>query len=157
MRRADREITDLVEIEAILHRAVVCRLAMCEGARPYIVPLCFGYDGSALYFHSAREGRKLDLIRANPNVCFEFDIETQVVPAAQPCAWSMRYLSVVGWGQASLIRDLEEKRRALADHYAAVHRPRDILCRSGGAPNHSDPRRDRAYERKTVEMKGSNG
>lgn len=94
-------------------RALVCRLAMCDQTRPYIVPLCFGYQDSALFFHSATEGKKLDLVRANPNVCFEFDIDTQVLPAAQPCGWSMRYRSVVGWGTASLIEQLDEKRRAM--------------------------------------------
>ena len=114
MRRADREITNPAEIEAILRRAVVCRLAMCDQTRPYVVPLCFGYDDGVLYFHSAPEGKKLDLIRTHPDVCFEVDIEAQVIPAAKPCAWSMRYRSVVGWGHASLIEDLEAKRRALA-------------------------------------------
>ena len=63
MRRKDREINDKFAIESIIRKASVCRLAMVDGNRPYIVPLCFGYQGDALYFHSANVGKKLD--RAN--------------------------------------------------------------------------------------------
>ena len=65
MRRKDREISDLGEIESIIQRADICRLAFCDRGKPYVVPLCFGYRRGAIYFHSAREGRKLDMIRNN--------------------------------------------------------------------------------------------
>lgn len=65
------------EIEALLHRAVIGRIACCaHGAtgdgRPYLVPLAFGYDGVNIYAHSG-PGRKLDFMRAEPNVTFEVD------------------------------------------------------------------------------------
>ncbi len=65
MRRNDSEITDRKDIDGIIRRCRVCRLAMCDGSQPYIVPLSFGYDGSFLYFHTAREGRKIDIIKRN--------------------------------------------------------------------------------------------
>jgi nitroimidazol reductase NimA-like FMN-containing flavoprotein (pyridoxamine 5'-phosphate oxidase superfamily) len=58
MRRKDREITDRAEIEAILNEAPVCRIGLAEGGEPYIVPMCFGYDGTFLYLHSAPEASK---------------------------------------------------------------------------------------------------
>jgi uncharacterized protein len=58
MRRKDREITDRAEIDAILSEAVVCRLGLVDGSEPYIVPMCFGYDGTFLYLHSAPEASK---------------------------------------------------------------------------------------------------
>ncbi len=65
------------EIEALLHRAVIGRIACCaHGAtgdgRPYLVPLAFGYDGTNIYAHSG-PGRKLDFMRAEPKVTFEVD------------------------------------------------------------------------------------
>ncbi|MCJ7619404.1 MAG: pyridoxamine 5'-phosphate oxidase family protein, partial [Anaerolineae bacterium] len=66
MRRAEREIKDREAIEDILRRATVCRLAVCDGNVPYVVPLSFGYADNCLYFHSAREGRKIETIKANP-------------------------------------------------------------------------------------------
>lgn len=68
MRRKEREICDPEEMESIISRACVCRLAMCEGYAPYVVPLCFGYEGEYLYFHSATEGRKLEILKKNPRV-----------------------------------------------------------------------------------------
>lgn len=84
MRRTDREIANRKEIEDILRRSTVCRLAMIDAGRPYLVPLCFGYDAGILYFHSAPVGKKIDLLKKNRNVCFEFDADTIVVPARKP-------------------------------------------------------------------------
>lgn len=113
MRREERRITDKSEIDDIIRRARVCRLGMCDSGQPYIVPLCFGFDGDALYFHCARIGRKLDMIRANPNVCFEIDIDHETITADTSCKWSMRYRSIIGFGIASIIEDEEEIRKGL--------------------------------------------
>ncbi len=53
MRWKDREISDESGIEAIINKAVVCRLGIVNGNTPYVVPLCFGYHDNKLYFHSA--------------------------------------------------------------------------------------------------------
>jgi nitroimidazol reductase NimA-like FMN-containing flavoprotein (pyridoxamine 5'-phosphate oxidase superfamily) len=114
MRRKDKEITDPSAINAIIEKSRVCRLAMLDGHKPYIVPLCFGYRDKTLYFHSALKGHKIDLLSINPNVCFEFDRIAEPVASDQACNWSMRYQSVIGVGKAVLIDDADEKRRALA-------------------------------------------
>jgi hypothetical protein len=113
LRRADREIADRKEIEDILRQSTVCRLALADEGNPYIVPLCFGYDAGTLYFHSASAGKKIDLLKKNRNVCFEFDADTTVVPANISCGWTMRYRSVIGFGVASFVADLVEKKAAL--------------------------------------------
>ncbi|MFZ5569732.1 MAG: pyridoxamine 5'-phosphate oxidase family protein [Thermodesulfobacteriota bacterium] len=113
MRRNDREITDREIIDDIIRRCRVCRLAMCDQGRPYIVPLSFGYDGEAIYFHAAFEGRKIDILARNNRVCFEFDILNEVITADQACNWGMRYESVIGFGDIRFLDDPEEKRRAL--------------------------------------------
>jgi len=113
MRRKDKETENLKNIEEIIHRANICRLALCEGDRPYIVPLCFGYESRKLYFHSASQGRKLELLENNRNVCFEMDVDQGLAFEEIPCKWRFRYRSVVGFGKASFVRDLESKREAL--------------------------------------------
>ncbi len=121
MRRKEKEITDRAVIESIVLRSSVCRLALSEDNRPYIVPLCFGYKDNTLYFHSAREGKKLDILRKNSNVCFEFDIDHKIVEAEKACKWGMKYQSVIGYGNASVINDPESKRRAfniIMQHYS---------------------------------------
>jgi nitroimidazol reductase NimA-like FMN-containing flavoprotein (pyridoxamine 5'-phosphate oxidase superfamily) len=112
MRRKDQEINDIGTIEGIIRKGQVCRLALSENGRPYIVPLCFGYKDNNLYFHSAREGKKLDILRKNDNVCFEIDTDRELVKGKKACNCSMKYRSVIGFGKAELIEDIESKRRA---------------------------------------------
>ncbi len=103
MNRKEKEITDRLQIDQILHSAEVCRLGLCDNGVPYIVPLCFGYDGSAIYAHSARSGRKLDIIRTNNLVCFEVEADTQLIMKDTACSCTMKYRSVIGYGRASII------------------------------------------------------
>ncbi len=113
MRKADREIKDPVELEIVLRRADVCRLAMVDGGEPYIVPLNFGYRDGCLYFHCAREGRKLDILRKNPKVCFELEADVHLVKGEKACQWSTSYESVIGWGTATISLDEKEVKEGL--------------------------------------------
>jgi hypothetical protein len=122
MRRKEKEITERMPVDDILHKALICRLAMCDGGQPYVIPLNFGYDGKALYFHCAREGKKLDILKKNNRVCFEVDVDHEVVKGESPCDWSMKAKSVIGFGTAVLLEAPEEKRKALdiiMAHYGA--------------------------------------
>ena len=113
MRRKEKEIIDKSEIESIIYKSMVCRLGLANDGTPYIVPLCFGYDDNALYFHGARAGKKMEMIRKNPSVCFEFDINTEVRQEEQACQWGMSFQSVIGFGKATLLEDPDDKRHAL--------------------------------------------
>lgn len=117
MRRKDREVTGKDEILAILEKCRVLRLGLCDGDKPYVVPLNFGYrtEGGKLFlcFHSAKEGRKIELIRKNPTVCFEADASFQLVTGKRACEWSAEYESVIGEGRAVLLDDPTEKAAAL--------------------------------------------
>ena len=65
------EITDKSQLLEILGRGKYAIIAMCTDNEPYIATLSYGYDpaGTALYFHSAVKGRKMDFLTANPAVC----------------------------------------------------------------------------------------
>ena len=114
MRRSEKEITDRAEIDAVIGSCQVCRLGLCDEGEPYIVPMCFGYDGESVYCHSAVEGRKLDILRRNPRVCVEFDQLLDLVEGKEACGWGMHYRSVVGTGTAEFVEGLEAKRAGLA-------------------------------------------
>ena len=114
MRRKDKKISDKSDIKAIIEKAKVCRLGMVNGNKPYIVPLCFGYRDNAFYFHGSLKGMKIDLIRENPNVCFEFDLLTETIESENACDWSMKYQSVIGFGKAGFIEGSDEKRKAIS-------------------------------------------
>ena len=100
-------------MEAIIKEAIVCRLGMSHNNLPYIVPLCFGYKDNIIYLHSSLKGKKIDIIRENPNVCVEFDVNTELTKKEKPCSWGMKYQSVIGFGRASLVEDIGEKKDAL--------------------------------------------
>ncbi|MBW1869774.1 MAG: pyridoxamine 5'-phosphate oxidase family protein [Deltaproteobacteria bacterium] len=121
MRRKEKEILGREEMESIISKADVCRLGLSVDNIPYIVPLNFGYRDSCLYFHTPKVGKKMDMIKTNSRVCFEMDIDHEVVRAENPCDSSMKFRSVIGYGRASLLDEIEEKRRALdiiVEHYS---------------------------------------
>lgn len=109
MRRKDREITDIEEIEQLLNRADVCRIGLVDGDEPYIVPVSFGYENNAIYFHSAQEGRKVDLLKNNNKVCFEIDTDIEIIRSETACKWHTKYRSVIGIGKATFLTDNQEK------------------------------------------------
>jgi len=113
MLRKDKEITDISDIERIIKKATYCRIGLVDNDEPYIIPICFGYEGNALYFHGASEGRKVELIRKNNKICFEIDTDVELTKAEEPCGWAMRYRSVIGVGRAHFLEGDEEKSRGL--------------------------------------------
>jgi hypothetical protein len=125
MRRVDRELTAISEIEDVISNSDVCRIALTDNNIPYIVTLNFGYIGSplkSLYFHCAPAGKKLDMIRKNNYVCFEMDTDHQITKGEQACDWGMSFRSVVGYGKIFIVEAKEEKIAALnsiMSHYGA--------------------------------------
>ena len=117
MRRKDREITDINEILELVAKTDVLHLGLFDGDYPYIVPLHYGYeyaDGTlTFYMHGAKEGHKLDLINANPNVCVELENDVELIPGDVACAYGSSYYSIMGRGTASIVTDEEEKIKGL--------------------------------------------
>jgi nitroimidazol reductase NimA-like FMN-containing flavoprotein (pyridoxamine 5'-phosphate oxidase superfamily) len=113
-------IKDPQKIKEILSTARFLRLALSDAETPYIIPMSFGYKENVIYLHSSREGRKIDILKRNPRVCFEADIETEVLTADDPCKYNVRYRSVIGYGQAHFVEDYNEKVEGLtvlSEHY----------------------------------------
>jgi nitroimidazol reductase NimA-like FMN-containing flavoprotein (pyridoxamine 5'-phosphate oxidase superfamily) len=114
MRRKDREIQDPELVAQIIRNCQVCRLALAKDNVPYMVPVSFGYDGSAIYFHTARQGKKIDYIAANNRVCFEFERGVELVTdATSACNWSFLYQSVIGLGRIHELVARPEKTEGL--------------------------------------------
>lgn len=106
---------DLDGIRDLLNRAMVGRLCTIgPDARPYVVPLHFVFEGDCIFVHAAKEGMKLDNIRSNPAVCFEVDEMIGLgINAEKACASTTYYKSAIAMGKASVIEDMEKKRRVL--------------------------------------------
>ena len=143
MRRSDREVKDLKEILEIMKRCDVCRLALNdESGFPYIIPLNFGlivkndsgtsavpHDlrnidskdsvGIRLFFHSALEGTKIDLMRRDPRASFEMDCSHELQYNSEKGYCTMAYESVIGHGILHILEEEEKLHalRALMDQY----------------------------------------
>lgn len=116
MRRKEKEITERGEIESILNRAEIVHLAMFDGERPYVLPLNFAYKDGVLYIHSARKGRKVEILSQRPQVAFTAHVDASLLIPADPtdaCKYGMRFKSVVGQGRAELIEDEEQIKAGL--------------------------------------------
>jgi len=115
MRRKEKAIEERAAISEIIGKCQVCRLALCLDDQPYIVPVSFGYDETSIYFHSARAGKKIDILAVNANVCFEFELEVAILPdETAPCEWTFSFQSVIGFGKVKELSTAEEKRSGLA-------------------------------------------
>lgn len=121
MRRQDQEITCRHALDELLRQATVLHLALHDEGRPYVLPLNYGYDGRCLYLHCAPEGRKIDLLRRCPEVAFAVVISQELQPGDTPCAWGLRYQSILGEAQAHFVEAPEEKTYGL-----------DVLMRQHG-------------------------
>jgi nitroimidazol reductase NimA-like FMN-containing flavoprotein (pyridoxamine 5'-phosphate oxidase superfamily) len=121
VRRREKEVRDLAVALDVLAQGEVMRLAMiaADGA-PYVVPLSFAVLPPAadaplrLLVHAAREGRKIDALRADPRVCFEVTAEATLVPAEKVCAIGVAFRTVIGDGRVRFLEDPAEKARALS-------------------------------------------
>jgi len=117
MRRKDREVTSGERINEIISRCHCIRLGFYDDGEVYIVPLNFGFeekDGRrTFYIHSAKEGRKIDLIKKRQTVGFEMDTNYKLNEGETACDYSARFLSVIGTGRVSFIEEQEEKAAAL--------------------------------------------
>ena len=115
--RREREVTDLQEILGILDRGKIVHVGMIDGDRPYVVPMNYGYtmeDGKlTLYLHGAPRGRKLDVLRKNPNVFVTIDTDIEPFEGAAACQYGVTYSSVMGDGVAELVEDVEGKKDGL--------------------------------------------
>jgi len=97
----------------LLARMPVGRLGMNTDEGPYVVPMNYLYADESIYLHSGLEGRKMDILRDNPRVCFLVDEPGPQVTWDQGCGISQIYESVVCFGTAEVVEDDEEKRRIL--------------------------------------------
>ena len=90
---------------------------MVDDGKPYVVPMNYGYtliDGKlTLYFHGATVGRKLDILRKNPDVFVEIDTDIVPFEGESACQHGVCYSSVMCEGKGNVLEDVENKIDAL--------------------------------------------
>ncbi|MCF7859366.1 MAG: pyridoxamine 5'-phosphate oxidase family protein [Candidatus Cloacimonetes bacterium] len=121
MRRKEREITNKNMMLEIIDQAETCWLALNGKNKPYVVPVNFGLEDDTIYIHCAPEGKKIEMIKENPNVCLNFCIDCETMLAGSPDTWTTFYKSVTAIGKAELLYNLKARQKGLnafLKHYA---------------------------------------
>lgn len=128
MRKADREIKSKEEIIEIMRRCDVCRLAFNNGDYPYIILLNFGLEVNdekiILYFHSALEGTKIDIMKREMKASFEMDTKHELQYYEEKGYCTMSYESVIGRGKIKILSE-SEKMEALKKLMAQYHKDKE--------------------------------
>lgn len=109
MRRKEREIVDRKEIDEILFAGKVMHLALANDNLPFLVPVFYAYDGKSLYFHSAKAGTKIEMMKRNNNVCFEISIDNGIVESDLACDFEAKHRTVIGFGKVVFVENENEK------------------------------------------------
>lgn len=102
------------EMERILDEETLGFLGLSLEGQPYVVPLNYAYHDGRILFHCAWTGKKLDCLRSNAQVCFTVGRQSGVVrrhAEGNPC--HVDNDSVICYGRARIVEDLEERKRAL--------------------------------------------
>lgn len=102
MRRSDREVKDREQIYDIMRRCDSMALALFDGDYPYVIEMNFGFevdgDRVRIFFHGAKEGKKLELIAQNPHAAFSMSCGHELILGKVDCATTFKYESVCGRG-----------------------------------------------------------
>ena len=88
------------EMERLLEKCSCGRLGLNFQNEPYVVPVTYKYDQGRIFFHSAKQGKKVDFIKNNNRVCFEVD-ELQ---------GDLGWATVICYGTVTLREDIEAKK-----------------------------------------------
>jgi nitroimidazol reductase NimA-like FMN-containing flavoprotein (pyridoxamine 5'-phosphate oxidase superfamily) len=110
------------QIEDLLKQQVIGRIGCHAKGETYIVPVNYVYDGNYIYGHSSG-GKKIEIMRQNPEVCFEVD-EIQSI---------FRWQSVIVWGTFKEVNDLAERQRIMQ---ALIHRIMPLSVNPDNHPSH---------------------
>jgi len=110
------------QIETLLKKHVTGRIACHAGGVTYIAPVNYVYDGTYIYGHSAA-GKKIEMMRENPDICFEID-EIQSI---------FKWQSVIAWGTFEEVTDMAERQRIMQ---GIIHRIMPLSVNPANHPSH---------------------
>ncbi len=129
-RKPERGAHDLATVRAILDAAFVCHLGIADDeGRPVVLPTTHARVGDRVYVHGSPASRLLRTARRDVDVCLTVTIIDALVLAKSAFHHSLNYRSVVVFGRAHEVRDLDEKRAALHALVEAMRPGRSAGCR----------------------------
>ena len=108
----DKSVLNKDELFNIISNSKTCYVAMIGlDGKPYNLPFNFGFDDDFIYLHSGKEGKKMKILAANPNICIAFSNSEELgyQSADVACSHFMKYKSVLVWGTVEFIECEKEK------------------------------------------------
>ncbi|WP_195509714.1 pyridoxamine 5'-phosphate oxidase family protein [Clostridium tyrobutyricum] len=114
IRYTQRICKDKEKISRFLAERRVGTLGMCDkDGMPYVIPVNYIYWNEKIYIHGMGSGKKNSILESNQEVCFNVFEELGTVTDPVPCKCDTSYFSVVIFGKAILVQDMDEKTKAL--------------------------------------------
>jgi uncharacterized protein len=113
-RKRERGSFDRAVVNAILDEGLVCHVALAGDGQPVITPMTYARIGDALYVHGAPGNRTLRSLADGDEACVIVTLLDALVLARSAFHHSMNYRSVVLFGRAESVEDLDQKRTASA-------------------------------------------
>ena len=113
------EIIDKNLIDEVIENAEYGTLALCNDNKPYSIPINFVESNDEIFFHGAKKGKKIDLIKVNSNASFSIVEDYSLLPSyfstdtKTACPATHLYKSVIIDGHIEFVEEYEEKAKAL--------------------------------------------
>lgn len=112
----NRSLDNQRDILEIIEKCDVCYVSMVDkDNKPYLIPMNFGFSENTILLHCAKHGKKIDILKNNPEVCILFTTDHLMHWQNEDvaCSWSMKYRSVLTYGSVDFIDDINEKEAIL--------------------------------------------
>ena len=90
------------QIELLLNSETIGRIGCYADNKVYLVPVSYAYHDGYIYAHS-KDGLKIQMMRKNPEVCFEIDTMQNM----------SNWESVISWGKYEELTDKESQMKGM--------------------------------------------
>jgi nitroimidazol reductase NimA-like FMN-containing flavoprotein (pyridoxamine 5'-phosphate oxidase superfamily) len=106
------EINNKEKMIEIISSCKVCCIGMVDkNNNPYVLPFNFGIKDEYIWFHSSKDGKKIETLKNNPKVCVSFSTDYELGNRDEhvACSYFMKYKSVLVYGEIETITDYDKK------------------------------------------------
>lgn len=114
MRRQENAVSDPAVLEDIISSNYICRVALSDGERPYIVAMNYGHRKNLIYLHSALEGEKIEIMKRNNRVCIEICDSAEIRESDKACSYGTSFRSIHCHGRIHFLSDPLQKKEGLS-------------------------------------------
>lgn len=114
-RRPQQAAYDEAAVYAVLDAGVLGHVGYVLDGQPFVTPTAYWRKGRRLYWHGAAASRMLNAVGDGQSVCLTVSFLDGFVLGRSGFAHSLNYRSVMAFGRARLIEDIEAKRAAMDD------------------------------------------